>query len=392
LFLDLDRFKTLNDTLGHFMGDLLLQQVAQRLKDCVRESDTVARFGGDEFVIVLPCFEDKQVAVLHTADIAKRILAELERAFDLSGNRFMTSTSIGSAFFPKDGHSVAELIKNADAAMYHAKAQGRNNYQPYTCAMREQALTRSNLENDLRWALKNEELVLYYQPIIDLHGLKIVGFEALIRWNHPELGLILPEQFIPIAEETGLIISIGEWVLNHACSQLKRWHESGKVIKMAVNLTARQFLQHDLYTLVKNTLEFYDLAAQYLELEITETMIMRNIYESIRTLKKLQQLGVGISLDDFGIGYSSLMYLKQFPVNTLKIDRSFVKDVLKEQDDQVIVNSIIAIAQQMKLIIITEGIEHADQVTYFKNQGCQFGQGYFFATPCPADDCLFQVQ
>lgn len=392
LFLDLDRFKNLNDTLGHFMGDLLLQQVAQRLKDCVRESDIVARFGGDEFVIALPNFENKQAAISHTAEIAKRVLAELERAFDLSGNTFMTSTSIGSAFFPKDGHSVAELIKNADTAMYHAKSQGRNNYQRYTSVMREQALTRSSLENDLRWALKKEELVLYYQPIIDLHSSEIVGFEALIRWNHPKLGLLLPKQFIPIAEETGLIVGIGEWVLNEACSQLKRWHESGKMVKMAINLSARQFVQHDLYLMVKNILAFYELSAKYLELEITEILIMRNVHETTRSLKQLQQLGVSISLDDFGTGYSSLTYLKQFPINTLKIDRSFVKDVMATQEDQVIVNSIIAIAQHMNLSIITEGIEHLDQVTYLKEQGCQFGQGYLFAAPCLAHDCLFEIQ
>jgi EAL domain-containing protein (putative c-di-GMP-specific phosphodiesterase class I) len=244
--------------------------------------------------------------------------------------------------------------------------------------MREQALARSSLENDLHGVLENKELVLYYQPIINLHSLDIVGFEALIRWHHPRLGLILPEQFIPIAEEIGQIISISEWVLHNACLQLKRWHAFGKVIKMAVNLSARQFLQHDLYSTVKSVLEFHDLPARYLELEITETMIMRNVHETIRTLKKLQQLGVSISLDDFGTGYSSLTYLKQFPINALKIDRSFVKDVLSVPDDQVIVNSIIAIAQHMDLSIITEGIEYADQVIYLKEQGCQFGQGHFF--------------
>lgn len=388
LFLDLDRFKVLNDTLGHFMGDLLLQGVAKRLKQCVRESDTVARFGGDEFVVVLPDFENREAAILHTAEIANKILSELMKPFDLSGNKFMTSTSIGFAFFPKDGHSVAELIKNADAAMYHAKAMGRNNYQYYSDTMRKQALTRSNLENDLRSALENNELILYYQAIIDLQTKEIIGFEALLRWNHPKRGLILPDLFIPIAEETGLIVSIGQWVLNEACQQLKQWHLEGRIIKIAVNLSARQFMQHDLVSSVKYILEVYQLPAQYLELEITESMIMHNMDETTHILKKLKQLGVSISLDDFGTGYSSLTCLKQFPIDVLKIDRSFVRDILEVHDDRVIVNSIIAIAHHMNLEIITEGIEQAAQADYLKNQGCQFGQGYFFALPRIAEECF----
>ncbi len=392
LFLDIDRFKTLNDTLGHFIGDLLLQGVAKRLKDCVRESDTVSRFGGDEFMIVLSDFEDEQSVTLHTAEIAQKILSELARAFDLSGNKFMTTTSVGIAFFSKDGHSVAELMKNADTAMYHAKEQGRNNYQCYSDDMREQALMRSTLENDLRSALENRELVLYYQPIVNLQTSEIVGFEALIRWRHPKRGLISPDLFIPIAEETGLITGIGEWVLHSACQQLKRWHEVGKGnLKMSVNLSARQFMQHDLVEVVKHVLDVYVLEPQHLELEITETVIMKNMNQTIKMLKSLQHLGVSISLDDFGTGYSSLTYLKQFPVNVLKIDRSFIRDILEANDDKVIVNSIIAIAQHMGIDIVTEGIEQAGQAGYLKNQGCQFGQGYFFAMPCVAEECLFTV-
>ncbi|MFU8787867.1 MAG: EAL domain-containing protein [Methylobacter sp.] len=390
LFLDLDRFKTLNDTLGHFIGDLLLQGVAKRLKACVRESDTVSRFGGDEFMIVLSDFEDEQAATLHTAEIAQKILSELAKAFDLSGNKFMTTTSVGIAFFPKDGRSVAELMKNADTAMYHAKEQGRNNYQCYSDSMRELALTRSTLENDLRSVLENRELLLYYQPVIDLHTAEVVSFEALIRWRHPKRGLILPDQFIPIAEETGLITDIGEWVLHTACRQLNHWHKAGKNhLKISVNLSARQFMQHNLVDIVKYVLDLYGLKPQHLELEITETIIMKNMNQTIKTLKSLQQLGVSISLDDFGTGYSSLTYLKQFPVNSLKIDRSFVRDILEESDDKVIVNSIIAIAQHMGIDIITEGIEQIGQAHYLKNQGCQFGQGYFFAVPCVAEECQF---
>ncbi|MFI3118836.1 MAG: EAL domain-containing protein [Methylococcaceae bacterium] len=393
LFLDLDRFKNLNDTLGHFIGDLLLQGVAKRLKACVRESDTVSRFGGDEFMIVLSDFEDEQTVTLHTAEIAKKILSELTKAFDLSGNKFMTTTSIGVAFFPKDGHSVAELMKNADTAMYHAKGQGRNNYQCYSDDMREQALTRSTLENDLRSALENQELVLHYQPVVNLQTAEIVGFEALIRWRHPKRGLIPPDQFIPIAEETGLITDIGEWVLHSACRQLKIWHGAGKsTLKMSVNLSARQFMQHNLVEIIKHVLELNALEPHYLELEITETVIMKNMNQTTKMLKSLQHLGVSISLDDFGTGYSSLTYLKLFPVNILKIDRSFIRDILEANDDKVIVNSIIAIAQHMRLNIITEGIERPEQAHYLKKQGCQFGQGYLFAMPCIAEECLFSVR
>ncbi|CAG0944031.1 partial putative signaling protein, partial [Candidatus Brocadiaceae bacterium] len=308
--------------------------------------------------------------------------------FNLAGNKFVTSTSIGCAFFPKDGHSVSELVKNADTAMYCAKAQGRNNYQYYSEDMREQALTRSSLENDLRSVVENNELVLYYQPIVDLKTNQVIGFEALIRWIHPKLGLIMPDQFIPIAEETGLIVGIGEWVLHNACKQLKEWHDEGKIVKIAVNLSARQFLQHDLFNTVKTVLDHCQLEPYYLELEITETMIMSNMQEATQVLSKLQELGVSISLDDFGTGYSSLTYLKQFPINVLKIDRSFIKDILETHDDKVIVNSIIAIAEHMKIEIITEGIEQEKQADYLRNLGCQFGQGYFFAIPRIAEDCF----
>ena len=392
LFLDLDRFKILNDTLGHFIGDLLLQSVAKRLKLCVRQTDTVARFGGDEFVIVLSEFENKDVAMSKTIDIAKRILKELAKPFDLAGNKFITSTSIGFAFFPKDGCSVAELVKNADTAMYYAKSQGRNNYQYYSEIMREQALARSSLENDLRSAMENNELVLYYQPIVNLQNSELIGFEALIRWHHRKLGLIMPDQFIPIAEETGLIVNIGEWVLYTACYQLKQWHEKGSKVKVAVNLSARQFLQQDLFSLVSNILLDLQLEAKYLELEITETTLMRNMSEAIKVLTQLKNLGVSISLDDFGTGYSSLTYLKQFPINVLKIDKSFIKDILTEHDDQVIVNSIIAIAKQMKLEIITEGIEQEEQAAYLRDLGCHFGQGYFFTVPRKAEECFLNFQ
>lgn len=390
-FLDLDRFKILNDTLGHFAGDLLLQNVAKRLKSCVRESDTVARFGGDEFVILLTDFVDEQSAALHSAEIAKKILDVLSQPFDLSGNQFITSGSIGFTLFPKDGSSVDELIKNADTAMYQAKASGRNNYQHFSDSMRSDALTRSTLENDLHHALPNQELVVYYQPLIDLQTPnQIIGFEALLRWNHPRKGLISPDDFIPIAEETGMIVAIGEWVLKTACKQFKIWRDQGQpqLKKICVNLSARQFLQNDLAHSIRQCLESIGLDARFLEIEITETVMMQHMSEVIRVLQQLMQMGVTVSLDDFGTGYSSLTYLKKFPINSLKIDRSFVRDILNDPDDKVIVHSIILIARQMRLEIIAEGIENNEQATYLMQAGCRFGQGFLYSKPLPADGLI----
>ncbi|MGD7034319.1 EAL domain-containing protein [Methylotuvimicrobium buryatense] len=391
-FLDLDRFKILNDTLGHFAGDLLLQNVAKRLKSCVRESDTVARFGGDEFVILLTDFVDEQSAALHSAEIAKKILDVLSQPFDLSGNQFITSTSIGFTLFPKDGSSVDELIKNADAAMYHAKASGRNNYQYFSDNMRSEALTRSTLENDLHHALPNHEFIVYYQPLIDLQTTpnQIIGFEALLRWNHPRKGLISPDDFIPIAEETGMIVAIGEWVLKSACKQFKIWRDQDQpqLKKICVNLSARQFLQNDLVHSIRQCLDSTGLDARFLEIEITETVMMQHMSAVIRILQQLMQMGITVSLDDFGTGYSSLTYLKKFPINSIKIDRSFVRDILNDPDDKVIVHSIISIARHMRLDIIAEGIENKEQATYLMQAGCRFGQGFLYSKPLPADGLI----
>ncbi len=388
-FLDLDRFKILNDTLGHFAGDLLLQNVAKRLRGCVRESDTVARFGGDEFVILLTDFVDEQSAAQHSAEIAKKILDVLSQPFDLSGNQFITSTSIGVTLFPKDGSSVGELIKNADAAMYYAKASGRNNYQLFSDSMRSEALTRSTLENDLHHALPNQELVVYYQPLIDLQTTpnQIIGFEALLRWNHPRKGLISPDDFIPIAEETGMIVAIGEWVLKTACKQFKIWRDQDQPLlkKICVNLSARQFLQNDLVHSIRQCLDSTGVDARFLEIEITETVMMQHMSAVIRILQQLMQMGVTVSLDDFGTGYSSLTYLKKFPINSIKIDRSFVRDILNDPDDKVIVHSIISIARHMRLNIIAEGIENAEQADYLMQAGCHLGQGFLYSKPLPAE-------
>ncbi|WP_404358723.1 EAL domain-containing protein [Methylotuvimicrobium sp. KM1] len=394
-FLDLDRFKILNDTLGHFAGDLLLQNVAKRLRGCVRESDTVARFGGDEFVILLTDFVDEQSAAQHSAEIAKKILDVLSQPFDLSGNQFITSTSIGVTLFPKDGSSVGELIKNADAAMYYAKASGRNNYQLFSDSMRSEALTRSTLENDLHHALPNQELVVYYQPLIDLQTTpnQIIGFEALLRWNHPIKGPISPDDFIPIAEETGMIVAIGEWVLKTACKQFKIWRDQDQpqLTKICVNLSARQFLQNDLVHSIRQCLENAELDPEFLEIEITETVMMQHMSAVIHILQQLMQIGVTVSLDDFGTGYSSLTYLKKFPINSIKIDRSFVRDILNDPDDKVIVHSIISIARHMRLNIIAEGIENAEQADYLMQAGCRLGQGFLYSKALPAEqlDALF---
>ena len=389
-FLDLDHFKTLNDTLGHFVGDLLMQEVTKRLIACVRESDTVARFGGDEFVIVLPDFDNEETARVNSAEIANKILAELSRAFDLSGNKFVTSTSIGFSLFPKDGRSATELIKNADTAMYHAKAQGRNNVQYFSETMRKEALNRGILENELHKVIDGEEFIVFYQPIVDLQKEgRITSFEALVRWQHPSRGLLSPDEFIPIAEESSMIINLGKWVLKTACAQLKNWHDAGHAdLRISVNLSARQFLQNDLISTINDILKETQLSANYLDLEITETVMMQNMNEVCTILKKLVRSGSTVTLDDFGTGYSSLTYLKKFPINRIKIDRYFIKDILTDPDDKMIVKSIIAIAKHMRLDIVAEGIENEAQKNYLIKQNCLFAQGYYFAKPLPAEEVV----
>ncbi len=392
LFLDLDRFKILNDTLGHFIGDLLLQEVGQRLQSCVRESDTVARFGGDEFVIVLSGFDNETIAQTQSENISQNILTQLSKTFELSDHQYKTSTSIGFSIFPKDGNSESELIKNADAAMYHAKTQGRNNFQAYSKQMHLEAINKGTLENDLNKALENNEFVLYYQTIVDIKNpSKIVGFEALIRWFHPTRGLINPNDFIPLAEETGTILQIGQWVLTTACKQLKQWHNEGHShLKMSINLSARQFLQNDLFSTIIDVLKEEEIDANFLDFEITETVIMQNMKEASNILKCLINAGSSISMDDFGTGYSSLTYLKKFSITRIKIDRSFVNDITTDTDDQVIVKSIMAIAKHMQLEVLLEGIENEPQLNYLKKEYCQFSQGYYFSKPLPAELIEFE--
>jgi diguanylate cyclase (GGDEF)-like protein/PAS domain S-box-containing protein len=387
LFLDLDRFKSINDTLGHFVGDMLLQDVSKRLLSCVRASDTVARFGGDEFVIVLTDFEDEQSAILKSAEIAQKILSALSTPFELQDNRFVTSTSIGCALFPKDGNSVSNLIKHADTAMYFAKSQGRHNCQFFSPIMRDNSLQRSLLTTDLSQGLLEQQFEIFYQPKVDIQqGGKIVGLEALVRWHHPKKGLVSPEEFIPIAEESGIINQLGVWIMKTACAQLKVWHEAGyNDLIISINLSAQQFTQNSLIDTIKTVLRETDIDPHFLDLEITETVMMENLNNVTNVLKQLVRLGCTVSLDDFGTGYSSLTYLKKFPVHFIKIDRSFIRDIMTDPDNKVIVKSILAIAKQMRLSVIAEGIETETQAIYLVRQGCQFGQGYFYFKPMPAE-------
>ncbi|MDT8407644.1 MAG: EAL domain-containing protein [Methylococcales bacterium] len=386
-FIDLDRFKILNDTLGHFCGDLLLEAVAKILTQCTRTSDTVARFGGDEFAILLTGFTDQHNALQGSQTIALKIIDALQAPFDLAGNPFSTSASLGYALYPEDGDSVEALIKNADAAMYQAKAMGRNTCQHFAPEHRQASMQRNLLESQLRDAINQQQLRVYYQPMVDLKAdAEIVGFEALIRWQHPEQGLIPPDLFIPIAEESGLILSIGEWVLQQALLQFLNWRQQGRthLKKICVNLSARQFQKPGLAAFIDTTLSALKLPGSCLEVEITETMMMANMNQVIDVLLELKALGVKVALDDFGTGYSSLTYLKRFPIDTIKVDRSFVRDILVDDDDKIIVDSVIAIAQQMHLEIVAEGIEDAAQAQYLRAAGCQLGQGYFYNKPMPA--------
>jgi len=382
MFLDLDRFKIINDTLGHPMGDRLLKGVAQRLRSCLREGDTVARLGGDEFMVVLP-------AIAHAEDAARvgqRILDALSVPFNFEGHELHIGVSIGIALYPNDGKSAEALLKNADIAMYRAKEQGRNNYQFYTPALNDMAFERLTLENSLRRALERREFVVHYQPQVSLNTGQIVGMEALVRWRHPELGLVAPMKFIPVAEETGLIVPIGEWVLQMACAQNKAWQEAGfPPLRVTVNLSARFFRRKDLMETVARILKETGLDPDYLELELTEGTTMENAEATIRTLHELKEMGVHLSIDDFGTGYSSLSYLKRFPLATLKIDRLFVQDITTSSDGAVITLAIIAMAHSLGLKVIAEGVETEEQLAFLRAHRCDEMQGYLFSRPIPAE-------
>jgi len=383
MFIDLDRFKNINDTLGHHIGDELLIQVARRLRECVRDSDIVARLGGDEFVVGLVGVED----VIGVSHVAEKIRRSLGLIYAIEGHELYTSPSVGISLFPDDGTEIEDLMKNADVAMYHAKAQGRNNYQFFEAEMNKVALERLALEGDLRLALEREEFCLYYQPQISIATGRVVGVEALVRWRHPGKGLVSPAMFIPIAEESGLILPLGEWVLKTACLQLKHWVELGMTdIQMSVNLSASQFRQRALPQTVASLVVQCDIDPTFLELEITESVAMDNPQQTSETMEILRGIGVKMAIDDFGTGYSSLNYLKLFPLNRLKLDRSFVKDIETDPNDAAICAATIALAHNLGLDVVAEGVETEKQLDYLARLNCDKVQGFFFSKPLPAEE------
>ncbi|MBZ0068208.1 MAG: EAL domain-containing protein [Thiobacillus sp.] len=385
IFLDMDRFKTVNDTLGHAVGDGLLIEVAHRLRHNVRSSDIVARLGGDEFVIVLTEVEDVTAA----ARLAGKICQVLAQRYNVGENEIHSTASLGLAIFPNDGENGETLMKNADTAMYHAKEQGRDNVQFFTAEMNQAAIKRMKLDNDLRVAVENRQFVLNYQPQLDSRDGRVIGVEALVRWHHPRDGLISPAEFIPIAEETGMILQLGEWVLDESCRQLRAWKDGGlHDITMAVNLSAHQLHSPVLLEHVAQALEKYQLNGADLELEITESVAMRDPESSINQLKALRKLGVQLSIDDFGTGYSSLSYLKLLPIHTLKLDQSFVRDIETDSNDVAICTATIALAHNLGLTVIAEGVETEAQRLLLTSHQCDFMQGYLFSKPLPAEAVL----
>jgi diguanylate cyclase (GGDEF)-like protein len=378
MFLDLDRFKVINDTLGHQVGDELLREVACRLSAVVRETDFVARLGGDEFVVLLPAV----TAAADAAIVAGKIVSALAVPVVVDGNDLHTSPSIGISLFPDDGVDGDSILKNADTAMYHAKAAGRNNYQFYAEEMNLAATERLNIERKLRHAIGRNELALCFQPQFGANGSRPTGVEALVRWHHPTDGLIAPDRFIPVAEETGLIVQIGEWVLANACREMSNWMAAGlQPIRMAVNVSARQLRRRDFCEVVAGVLAETGLPAELLELEITESSVMENPQEAIDILRRLGRMGVTLAIDDFGTGYSSLAYLKLFPIDHLKIDRSFVRDIEVDLDDRAIAFGTIALAHSLGLNVIAEGVETEDQLELLRTNGCDEVQGYLFSKP-----------
>ncbi len=389
LFMDLDRFKLINDTMGHDFGDRALQTLAERLNKCVRAGDTVARLGGDEFAIVL---EDIASAddVVH---FARKILSGLSQSFLLDEREFFITTSIGISLFPMDGKDTETLLKHADIAMYRSKDQGRNTYQFYSSDMSAKTFERLSMETNLRHALERKEFILYYQPQIDLLSGRVTGVEALLRWQHPDLGLIMPSEFIPILEDTGLIIPVGEWVLHNACLQAQAWNNAElKPLRMAVNLSSRQFNELKFIDMMGRVLEDTGLKPSLLELEITESILMQNVGTTVSTLNAINNMGIRLAVDDFGTGYSSLSYLKRFPIDTLKIDQSFIHDIMQDPGDTTLVEAIIALGRALHLNIIAEGVETEAQVDFLKSHNCDCMQGYLFNSPQAAQDLEKQLQ
>ncbi|NWB96868.1 EAL domain-containing protein [Pseudomonas gingeri] len=391
LFLDLDRFKHINDTLGHHAGDQLLQEVALRLKACLRASDIVARLGGDEFVVLLPELSEAK----YVANTAQKILSAIAKPFNLHGKEFRVTASVGISLYAQDGLDEQTLTKNADIAMYQAKQQGKNNFQFYSEKLNAESLERLTLELGLRHALERHEFRLHYQAKRDIGSGRITGMEALLRWEHPDLGLIAPMQFIPVAEETGLIVPIGKWVLRTACLQNITWQQQGLPhLGIAVNLTARQFVDDNLLIDLAAILAETGMDASLLELEIAESLLMQDVKNALRVLNGLKTLKIRIAIDDFGIGYSSLSALKQFPLDSIKIDRSFIRDVTSVAEDKALTEAIIAMGRTLSLTVVAQGVETRAQADFLRDNACDEFQGFYFNKPVPADQfgALLQAQ
>ena len=380
MFLDIDHFKRVNDSLGHSVGDDLLCALAQRYTGVVRRVDTLARLGGDEFIILLP-----DVSAASAADVARRVLEIAGSSFSVGGHELTVTSSIGISLYPQDGRDIDTLLKNADTAMYKAKELGRNTFQFYSREMNTATLERLMMESSLRHALTGDEFELHYQPLVCLRSGEIVGVEALIRWCHRDLGMIMPDRFIPVAEETGMINPIGDWVLFEACRQAQAWIDAGLSLRtMAVNVAPVQFRQAGFVEMVAGALGTTGLAAERLELELTERTVMHDAEFTLGTLSALNRMGVCLSLDDFGTGYSSLAYLKRFPVGKLKIDRSFIMDLETDHDDRAIASTIVNMGSSLRLTVLAEGVETAEQLTLLRQMGCGMVQGYHFSCPVTA--------
>ena len=380
LFLDLDYFKQVNDTLGHDMGDQFLKGIANRLSSLLRKGDTIARIGGDEFTILLQSINRTEDA----GKVAQKIIDTMKEPWTLGNHEFHITTSIGIAIYPSDGENIESLLKNADAAMYQAKMMGRNNFQYYTPAMNAMALQRLELETNLRRALDRDEFIIYYQPLVEITTARINGMEALIRWQHPQWGLISPNDFIPLAEDTGLIVLLGEWVLRTACAQNKAWQDAGyPPMRINVNLSSRQFQQTNLVQRIATILQDTQLNPKWLGLEITESVAMKDVEFTGKMLFELRKMGITIAIDDFGTGYSSLSYLKRLPIDMIKIDRSFIRDISQDSDDASIVSTIIGLAQNLKMRVTAEGVETREQLRFLQEHHCHEMQGYLFSRPLP---------
>jgi len=385
MLLDVDNFKVVNDTMGHEVGDALLKDIAARLHACARESDTIARFGGDEFAIVLEDLPEPSKAFT----VAQKILDAFIPPFLVNGAEVYLASSIGVTFYPSDGEDLEALLKNADSAMYHAKGQGRNNYQFYSADLTERAHARLGMETSLRRALERDEFRLHYQPKVELATGRVTGVEALLRWQDRERGTVAPNEFIPIAEESGLILPIGDWALRAACTEVKRWHDEGLAgLRLAVNLSSRQFRHKRLVSNIARIIDETGFDARCLEFEITESVLMDLDSRVSEVLASIKEMGISISIDDFGTGYSSLSYLKRFPIDTLKIDRSFVRDIPTDLDDVAIVRAIIAMARSLRMRTVAEGVEQEEQVRFLRAEGCGEMQGFFYSRPLPSEEIV----